>query len=116
MRSLEAFRQMLGSRRAGRAGTLRARRRRRGGGIQLCVLNQALVFTDKFRMCNAATEYVLHVMSFWAKTRFSNGGISARDARVAVDVVYHHNFLVFGQRSVHDQREFFVRGEESRTS
>jgi hypothetical protein len=54
---------------------------------------------------------VLHVMSFWEKTRLSWGGISARDTRVAVEVVYHHIFLVFGQRSVdHDQRDISRAG------
>ena len=54
---------------------------------------------------------VLHVMSFWEKTRLSWGGISARDTRVAVEVVYHHIFLVFGQRSVHHhQREISRAG------
>jgi hypothetical protein len=47
-------------------------------------------------------EYVLHVISFEENIRLSFVGISARDARVAVEVVYHHSFLVFGQRSVHD--------------
>ena len=39
-------------------------------------------------------------MSFCANIRFSKAGISARDARVAVEVVYHHDFFVLGQRSV----------------
>jgi hypothetical protein len=39
-------------------------------------------------------------MSFWANVRFSDAGISARDERVEVEVVYHHIFFVFGQRSV----------------
>jgi hypothetical protein len=47
-------------------------------------------------------EYVLHVISLEENIRLSFVGISARDARVAVEVVYHHSFLVFGQRSVHD--------------
>jgi hypothetical protein len=47
-------------------------------------------------------QYVLHVISFEENIRLSVVGISARDARVAVEVVYHHTFLVFGQRSVHD--------------
>lgn len=47
-------------------------------------------------------QYVLHVISFEENTCLSYDGISARDARVAVEVVYHHIFLVFGQRSVHD--------------
>ncbi len=46
--------------------------------------------------------YVLHVIGFEANIRLSFAGISARDARVAVEVVYHHIFLVFGQRSVHE--------------
>jgi len=48
----------------------------------------------------AEGQHVLHVMSFCANVRFSNAGISARDARVAVEVVYHHDFFVRGQRSV----------------
>ena len=48
-------------------------------------------------------QYVLHVISFELNIRFSFVGISARDARVAVEVVYHHNFLVFGQRSVQEK-------------
>ena len=47
-------------------------------------------------------QYVLHVIGFEENTRLSFVGISAREARVAVEVVYHHTFLVFGQRSVHD--------------
>jgi len=39
-------------------------------------------------------------MSFWANVRFSCIGTSARDARVEVEVVYHHCFFVLGQRSV----------------
>jgi hypothetical protein len=34
--------------------------------------------------------------------RFSREGISVRVALVAVEVVYHHCFFVFGQRSVYD--------------
>jgi hypothetical protein len=49
----------------------------------------------------AEERHVLHVMSFWEKFCFSDVGISARDARVAVEVVYHHIFFVFGQRSVY---------------
>ena len=47
-------------------------------------------------------QYVLHVISFEANIRLSLVGISARDARVAVEVVYHHSFLVFGQRSAQE--------------
>jgi hypothetical protein len=36
-------------------------------------------------------------MMFWANVRFLNAGISARDAHVEVEVVYHHIFFVFGQ-------------------
>jgi hypothetical protein len=43
-------------------------------------------------------RHVLHVMDFWAKICFSYVGISVRDALV-VEVVYHHCFFVFGQRS-----------------
>ena len=46
-------------------------------------------------------RYVLTVISFWEKTCFSYSGISARDA-LAAEVVYHHCFLVLGQRSVYD--------------
>ena len=46
--------------------------------------------------------YVLHVISFEANICLSSVGISARDARVAVEVVYHHSFLVFGQRSAQE--------------
>ena len=45
-------------------------------------------------------QYILHVSSFEANIRLSFVGISARDARVAAEVVYHHTFLVFEQRSV----------------
>jgi hypothetical protein len=48
--------------------------------------------------------YVLHVISLDENIRLSFVGISAREARVAVEVVYHHTFLVFGQRSVHDRQ------------
>jgi hypothetical protein len=48
-------------------------------------------------------RYALTVMSFFAKTSFSYVGISARDA-LAVEVVYHHCFFVFGQRSVHNKK------------
>lgn len=47
-------------------------------------------------------KYVLHVISFEANICLSSVGISARDARVAVEVVYHHTFLVFGHRSVQE--------------
>ena len=43
-------------------------------------------------------RHVLHVMDFWANICFSYVGISVRDALV-VEVVYHHCFFVFGQRS-----------------
>lgn len=63
-------------------------------------------------------QYVLHVISFEENTCLSYDGISARDARVAVEVVYHHIFLVFGQRSVHDgpisHEEFFHSGQKRR--
>lgn len=45
-------------------------------------------------------KYVLQVINFEANICLPSFGISARDARVAVEVVYHHSFLVFGQRSV----------------
>ena len=51
--------------------------------------------------CYGRRRDVLHVMSFWEKFCFSDVGISARDARVAVEVVYHHIFFVFGQRSAY---------------
>jgi hypothetical protein len=41
-------------------------------------------------------SYVLHVIFFEANIRLSFVGISARDARVAIEVVYHHVFFVFG--------------------
>jgi hypothetical protein len=41
------------------------------------------------------------VMIFWANVRFSNVGILACDACVEIEVVYHHIFFVFGQRSVY---------------
>ena len=53
----------------------------------------------------AEERHVLHVMSFWEKFCFSDVGISARDARVAVEVVYHHIFFVFGQRSLAAYRQ-----------
>ncbi len=41
-------------------------------------------------------NYVLHVIFFEANIRLSSVGISARDVRVAIEVVYHHIFFVFG--------------------
>jgi hypothetical protein len=57
-------------------------------------------------------RYVLHVSSFEANTRLSLVGISARDARVAVEVVYHHSFLVFGQRSVQKNHDGPISQDE----
>ena len=60
-----------------------------------------------YDMLYAWEIHVLHVMSFWENICFSCVGISARDA-LAVEVVYHHNFFVFGQRSVY--HETFSQG------
>jgi hypothetical protein len=57
-------------------------------------------------------RYVLHVSSFDANICLSFVGISARDARVAVEVVYHHTFLVFGQRSVQEKYDGPISQDE----
>ena len=64
-------------------------------------------------VCAGRERCVLHVISFEANIRLSFVGISARDARVAVEVVYHHSFLVFEQRSV---QESLMMGRSVKTN
>ena len=105
---LEAFRRLLSSSLVGLVEKLRARRMGRGYGIQLRarVKRREGGSSDVRTLClwvgGGEIQYVLHVIGFEENTRLSFVGISAREARVAVEVVYHHTFLVFGQRSVHD--------------
>jgi hypothetical protein len=109
---LEAFRHLLSSSLVGRVEKLRARRMGRGYGIQLrggrrreSRVRVMLGFMSRARCVSGGGRYVLHVISFEENICFSFVGISARDARVAVDVVYHHTFLVFGQRSVQENHD-----------
>lgn len=99
---LGAFRRLLSSSLVGRVEKLRARRLGRGYGIQLCGERGRGGRLSDVRDYVGRKRYVLQVISFDANIRLSFVGISARDARVAFEVVYHHTFLVFEQRSVQE--------------
>ena len=106
---LEAFRRSSDSSLVERVERLRARLLVIGFYIQLRVEEgEGQVRSSDIRVyvcgsrcaCWENKRYILHVIILEANIFLSFSGISARDARVAVEVVYHHTFLVFGQRSV----------------